>query len=102
MSHWARRIPQGWLLSIHVQPGSKTVGIAGVHGEALKVRVASRPERGRANVELLALLANLLGVPKGAVTVVKGEASRRKVILVARPQADPERLLQTTDSLAGN
>ena len=74
------------------------MGIAGVHGEALKVRVVSRPERGRANAELLALLAELLGVPKGAVSVVKGESSRRKVVLVAAPLADPGRLLQAMDS----
>ena len=64
-----------------------------MHGDALKVQLAAPPERGRANAELVSLLAGLLGVPKASVSVARGESARRKVVLVAAPQADPARLL---------
>ena len=94
MSAWAKRIPQGWLLAIHAQPGARRTEVAGLHGQALKVRVAAPPVEGRANDELIALVAKTLGVPKKSVFVVKGGASRQKTVLVAAPQTDPVRLLR--------
>lgn len=93
MSGWARRAGQGWLLTIHAVPGAKTSRVAGLHGDALKIQIAARPEQGRANAELIALLSGLLGVPKRSVSVARGESSRRKLVLVAAPQADPAVLL---------
>ena len=94
MSDWARRTAQGWLLTIHAVPGAKTSRVAGLHGDALKVQIAASPEKGRANAELVALLSGLLGVPKSGVSVAKGQSSRRKLVLVAAPQADPAKLLR--------
>jgi hypothetical protein len=93
LSGWAKRIPQGWLLAIHAQPGARRTEVAGLHGQALKVRVAAPPVEGRANDELIAFVAETLGVPKKSVSVVKGGTSRRKTLLVAAPQTDPIRLL---------
>jgi uncharacterized protein (TIGR00251 family) len=90
---WARRVAGGWLLAIHAQPGAKRTGIAGIHGDALKVRVAAPPAEGRANDELIAFLAQALGLPKNNVTVVKGGASRRKTVFVTAPQVDPALIL---------
>lgn len=64
-----------------------------MHGDALKVRIAAPPVGGRANDELIALIAGALGVPRKSVTVVKGSASRRKTVSVTAPQADPAQLL---------
>jgi len=94
LSRWARRIAGGWLLTVHAQPGAKTSAIAGIHGEALKIRLTARPTEGRANEALVALLAGALDVPKSSVRVVKGSSSRHKTVLVAAPQADPARLLR--------
>ena len=94
---WAQRVPDGWLLSVHAQPGAKRTEVAGLHGEALKLRVAAPPLDDRANYELAAFVAKALGVPKGTVRVVKGGASRRKTVLVAAREADPARLLRPAD-----
>lgn len=51
-------------------------------GEAIKVRVAAAPEDGAANRELTLFVAGRLGLPKGAVTLVAGPASRDKVLAV--------------------
>ena len=94
MSSWCRKSDQGWLLALHVQPGAKRSEVAGLHGEALKIRLAAPPVEGRANEALLEFVAQALGVPKRSVTLVKGQASRRKLVLVAAPGADPARLLE--------
>ena len=73
---------QGYLLKIHVVPGARQTAVAGLHGDRLKVKVASPPEKGRANEELLAFLARLLEVPPRAVHLTSGAASRAKVVAV--------------------
>jgi len=93
MDSWAKRVAQGWLLAIHAQPGAKRTEIAGLHGNALKVRLAAPPVEGRANDALVAFIACALGVPKASVSVVRGGAARRKSVLVSAPQTDPTRLL---------
>jgi uncharacterized protein (TIGR00251 family) len=93
VSGWARRVAEGWLLAVHVQPGAKRNEIAGLHGEAVKVRIAAPPAEGRANATLEEFIAHTLGVPKSSVSVVKGRSSRQKTVLVAAPQTDPGRLI---------
>jgi hypothetical protein len=93
---WAKRTLEGWLLAVHAQPGAKRSEVAGLHGDALKIRVAAPPAEGRANEELTSFLAGALGVPKKSVTVVRGATSRRKTILVSALHADPASLLRPT------
>lgn len=94
---WCRRDAQGWLLAIHAQPGARKSGIAGLHGDALKVKLAAPPVEGRANEELLRYLSDALGVPKSAVLIERGETSRRKWVRVTRADIDPARLLPDSD-----
>jgi hypothetical protein len=75
-------VPGGVQLQLHVQPGASRTGIAGLHGDALKIRVAAPPADGRANRELLGYLADLFGVARARVAVVKGESGRRKTVIV--------------------
>lgn len=67
---------------VHVQAGARRSGLAGMHGDAVKVRVAAPREGGRANEELRRLLAAELGVPPSSVEIVSGHTSRRKRIRV--------------------
>jgi uncharacterized protein (TIGR00251 family) len=61
-------------------PGASRSEIVGRLGEALKVRVAAPPEGGKANREILELLAEKLGLPAAGVTLVSGPASAAKVV----------------------
>jgi hypothetical protein len=74
---------RGTLIEVIVVPGASRSRIAGPHGGALKVQVAAPPERGRANDAVCELLADVLSAPCRAVTVVRGERSRRKTVQVA-------------------
>jgi uncharacterized protein len=89
MRPWARRVGDGWMLAVHVQPGAKTTAFAGLHGEDLKIRIAAPPVEGRANALLEEFIARALGVPRRCVSVVKGATSRRKTVHVASPHANP-------------
>ena len=73
---------RGTVLALHVQPGAKRPGFAGRHGEALRVRVSAPPTEGRANEEVLALVASAFGLPRSAVLLVSGGANRRKRVLL--------------------
>ena len=67
-------------LSVHVQPCASRREIAGVHGDALKVRLTSPPVEGAANEELIELLANTFAVSRRAIRILAGGNSRSKVV----------------------
>lgn len=75
---WLLADGDGVTLRLHIQPGAKKTEVAGLHGEALKIRLAAPPVDGKANACLLAFLAERLGVAKSAVSLASGEASRAK------------------------
>ena len=87
---WRREEDGAIVLTLHVQPGAKRTEIAGVHGDALKLRLAAPAVDGKANVELVRFLAAEFGVPRAGVTFVRGEASRRKTVRIERPARRPE------------
>lgn len=70
-------------LRLKVQPRASRGGLAGIAGDALKVRVTAPPVDSAANAAVLELLADALGVPRGAVRLVRGAASRSKLVSVA-------------------
>lgn len=79
------------MLELHVQPGAARTEVVGLHGGALKVRLAARPVEGAANAELVRFLAEAFGVAKRDVAIERGETSRRKRVSV-RGAHRPERL----------
>jgi uncharacterized protein (TIGR00251 family) len=80
---WCRQDGDGWLLAVRVQPNSSVSAIAGEHAGQLKVRLAAPPVDGKANAELVRLLARALGVPRASVSVVRGRSSRSKTVRIA-------------------
>lgn len=79
---WCRQDGDDWLLSVRVQPNASVTEVAGEHGDELKVRLAAPPVDGKANAALVTFLARALGVPKGHVSVVRGQSSRSKTVKV--------------------
>ncbi len=83
MSTWLRRETNGdAVLSLHVQPGARRSEIAGIHGEALKIRLAAPPVDGKANDCLIGFVAELLDRPRADVVLISGAASRKKRLRV--------------------
>lgn len=77
------------LLMVHAQPGAKQSGFAGVHGDAVKIRLAAPPLDGRANRELCRFLADACGVAPSAVEITSGEGARTKRVRIRQPRELP-------------
>ena len=80
------------MIAVHAQPGAKKSAVVGLYDQALKIRIAAPPVEGKANDVLTAFVADVLGVARRTVSIVKGESSREKLLLVADAAADPSRL----------
>ncbi|MDF1793614.1 MAG: DUF167 domain-containing protein [Thalassobaculaceae bacterium] len=65
----------------------------------LQVAVTAVPEDGRANKEVIALLAKRWKLPKSALSVVRGATERRKAIDIDDP--DPAALMVRLEALIG-
>lgn len=75
-------------LDILVQPRASRAAIAGWHDGRLKVCVTEPPVDGEANAAVVELVAEALGVPRRAVQVVAGMASRRKTLRITGVSAE--------------
>ncbi|MGE5471687.1 MAG: DUF167 domain-containing protein [Bacteroidota bacterium] len=96
MNDWFRQSADGRLsLTLHIQPGAKKTEFAGRHGDALKIRLAAPPVDGKANEALVKFLAEVLHLPKSAVTLKSGQTSRRKVLEVVGASAEAVAALAT-------
>jgi uncharacterized protein len=69
-------------IAVKVSAGAANSAISGWHEQCLRVRIASAPERGKANAALIALLAKTLGLPKSAISITRGQHGARKTIEV--------------------
>ena len=70
-------------IAVKAIPNAPRSEVVGWLGDALKVKVHAPPVEGRANEALCEFLADRLGLPRRAVTVMRGDTSRQKVIRVA-------------------
>jgi uncharacterized protein len=96
LAAWHRRFPGGFLvISIHAQPGARRTEVAGLHGDALKIRVAAPALEDRANAALVDFIAGKLGVGRRDVALLSGAKSREKRFEI-RAACDPALLLQNT------
>jgi uncharacterized protein (TIGR00251 family) len=81
-----RETAAGVTLAVRAQPGAKKTAITGVYGEGataqLKIAVHAPPLEGRANLALVAFLAETFAVPKNSVELITGELSRSKIFLL--------------------
>ena len=75
-------------LRLRVTPGARRAAVVGRHGDAWKVSVSARPERGQANDALVQLVAETLSVPRDRVSLVSGHGGRDKVVEVSGIGAD--------------
>jgi len=83
MSHQTpiRSHKDGLLITVYLQPRAAKNAVAGLHGNALKLRLTAPPVDGAANKMCLQFLAKELTIPKSALRIENGHTSRTKTIL---------------------
>ncbi len=74
------RVAPVFKFAIHATPGAKRTEAAGMHGDALRVRLGAPPVDGKANEALIAWAARQFGVPKKQVELLHGAGGRQKVL----------------------
>lgn len=67
-------------LKIKVEPRSSKSEVVGPYGDALKVKLNSPPVEGKANKELVEVLAREFGIPKRDVEIISGQSSKNKTV----------------------
>jgi uncharacterized protein len=70
------------LVSVRVHPSARRAKIEKLGPREYKVHVTAPPEKGRANREVLEALASHLGIPVSRLRLVRGAASRIKIVAV--------------------
>ena len=79
---WLRSDGADAVLNLHIQPGARNTEVAGLHGDALKIRLAAPPVDGKANACLIEFLAERLEVAKSRIELVGGASARAKRIRI--------------------
>ena len=74
-----------------MQPNARRSEAVGLHGAALKVKIAAPAVDNKANAELIEFLSESLGIPRSAIVISRGATSRRKVVEI---KGGPELLAQ--------
>ncbi len=77
--------PEGTLVTLLVHPGARTTQCFLAYDpwrKGFTCEIASPPERGRANRELLRAIAEFLDIPVPSVTLLHGERSHHKTVLI--------------------
>ena len=86
---------RGLVLKVTVRPSASRDQVLGRHGDRLKLSVQAPPEKGRANQAVLLLLARLLGLKKAHLSLLRGDTSRDKDVLIeGLTAAEVARLLE--------
>ena len=77
-------------VKIKVEPRSSKSGIAGLYGDALKVKLTSPPVDGKANKELVEVLAKAFGVRKSDIEIVSGKNAKNKLVRITGIDSIPD------------
>ncbi len=68
------------VINVKVEPRSSKSAIVGPYGDAIKVKLTSPPVEGKANNELVEVLAKTLGIAKKNVEIISGKSSKNKIV----------------------
>lgn len=83
LDQWTtRQVPEGVVVSVKGMPGSRKAGLRGVQAGAMRIGVTQVAEKGKANEAILEVLASALGIRANRLTLVSGQTSREKQVLV--------------------
>jgi uncharacterized protein len=73
----------GVILTVKVIPGSSRNALTKGADEKLVVKLTSAPVEGKANKQLMKFLGKKLGISPSSISVMRGAASREKLLFVA-------------------
>jgi hypothetical protein len=76
------------LLPVAVQPRASRNAVAGLYGNALKLLLTAPPVEGAAYAACLRFLADLLGLSRARLSIIRGTKARQKLIRITNMSVD--------------
>ena len=76
------------IIKLIVKPNSAKNFIEGAYLDRIKIRIASPPEKGKANRELVKFISEKLEIPKKNIKIISGEKSHLKVLEIIDSRND--------------
>lgn len=73
------------IITVRVSPKSKKSELIPESATLFRAKVRSAPEKGKANAELVQLIAAHFGIKRSEVRIVRGERGREKYIEIPDP-----------------
>ncbi|HQY63086.1 MAG TPA: DUF167 domain-containing protein [Polyangiaceae bacterium] len=86
---------------VRAKPRAKKSRVVSIDDGRLTLALAAPPVDGAANEALVALLADVLGLPLRAVCIVRGTSSRHKLVSVSG-LGEADLVARITSALAGS
>lgn len=79
---WFQIKNSGVEIRVYVKPNAKTSALLAIHDDELHIALHAKPHQGEANTELLRFISKLFKVPKTHISIIRGDTSRHKVLLL--------------------
>jgi uncharacterized protein (TIGR00251 family) len=95
---WLRVTADSVTIEVLARPGSPRRGVLRVESRGIVIGIGSPAEKGKANDELIATVAEVAEVPRSAVSIIRGVGARTKVVRIAA--TDPAALVRRLTALA--
>lgn len=92
---WCSALPTGVRLTVQITPNAKKSEVIGILDDALKIKLQAHPIDGKANEALIRFIANILGLPRRAITITHGHQSKHKLLEVTSPGLTVDTVEQT-------
>jgi uncharacterized protein (TIGR00251 family) len=69
-------------LNLKISPNARVNEVVGIQEGIISIKIKAPPVEGKANIELIGYLSNLLDIPKSNVDIIRGHTSRNKTVEV--------------------
>jgi uncharacterized protein (TIGR00251 family) len=69
-------------LNLKISPNARVNEVVGIQEGIISIKIKAPPVEGKANIELVGYLSNLLDIPKSSVSITRGHTSRNKTVEV--------------------
>jgi uncharacterized protein (TIGR00251 family) len=74
------------VISLFVKPNSKKKYVKAIDADTYEIAITAKPEKGKANKEIIEDLANFFKIQKSRIIIIKGHKSHTKLIEIAEEQ----------------
>ncbi len=85
-----RKSSDGIIFKVYVQPRSSKNMIAGLLGDALKIKITAPPADGSANSMCIKYIAKILSISASRLEIVSGHTAKTKYILLKNGEKDSD------------